>query len=552
MKKITSFVLLGAGIILSLAGCQKGPENGENGKKVDLVQFKATSMTPGTRTAYGEEVISDGKKLQPIDWTSGDKVLVWSDKAVGHNGNSEHFATYEVLTFESNDAHQSIATVEDASNPPTGLVWTEGESTFKFSGCYPNDGFIVTNGADGYPVSLTAEVDGTPTLTDGCPDMKTAYMLATPVTAESKTLVDLHFQPYFTTFELNVTSKDAITINKVTVTSEKRHNGTRSFGPSVVSGSFTAAMDLADGTPAWVITTPEVSTTGENRNDRVTVDFTSAPLSVNSTTPAQFKFFAVPQDITSLTFDFEVEATVDGETVTQHRRASLAYAKDAADGRSYAAGDPVTFAARKKHNINLTLAPINKDVELILKVMPWEDEDGDEVVYGPDAIITANALEYVSGAAITSGGGRRRNNNFAEAYAADSEGNDANPIWGYFYIFAPYETTTTGEGDSAVTTVDTKWEITVTGAVKKMDVNVTSPSPEDGVITTKTDDKIVITGPTGGRVDFEVSRLSNTVGATDEIQLNFAVIMKDGRKVSINSEITRRNALTISGKVGNN
>ena len=212
----------------------------------------------------------------------------------------------------------------------------------------------------------------------------------------------------------------------------------------------------------------------------------------------------------------------------------MSYAK--AEG-GHAIGDPVTFAGRKKHKItNLTLAPINKEVELILKVMPWEDETG-TVIYGTEAIANAVALEYASGAGKTSGGARRQNNWFLEAYSGT--GTDANPIVAYFSVFAPYETS--GE------TVTSKWEITVTGDIDKMDVNVTSPTV--GVTKTTADGKIVITGPTGTRVEFKVSRTA-AVDASNQIQLNFCVIMSDGRRFSINSEVTRLNALTISGKVG--
>ena len=354
----------------------------------------------------------------------------------------------------------------------------------------------------------------------------------------AKTLVDLQFEPYFTAFELNVSSTDEIKIKSVTLKSEERTNGANTFGPSVVSGSFTAAMSLADANPAWAVTVPAVTTANVQAVATFSpaVELKKASASDTKTNEVRFVVFAAPKDITSLTFDFELENAAGNP---EHRFASLSYAK--AEG-GHAIGDPVTFAGRKKHKItNLTLAPINKEVELILKVMPWEDETG-TVIYGTEAIANAVALEYASGAGRTSGGGRRQLNWFAEDYApgtGETPAVDENPIVAYFSVFAPYETS--GE------TVTTKWEITVTGATDKMDVNVTSPTT--GVVkTTSTEDgKITITGPTGTRVEFKVSRKA-AVTASDEIQLNFGVLMSDGRRFSINSEVTRLNALTIKGK----
>ena len=264
------------------------------------------------------------------------------------------------------------------------------------------------------------------------------------------------------------------------------------------------------------------------------VELKKANSSDAKTNEVKFVIFAVPQDITSLTMAFNLVGD-DNTTVVETRRATLTYKN--ADS-NHAAGDPVTFAARKKHNIiGLTLAPINKEVELILQVVAWEDKTG-TVTYGPDAVIDATALEYVSGAAVTGSGSRRRNNNFAEAYAP-VDGVDMAPIWGYFYIFAPMEM----DG----TTNNTKWRITVTGATDKMDVDVIQTNSKTG----GDGEPIVITGPTGGRVDFKISR-KTAVSETDKIQLNFAVVMNDGRVISINSEVTRRNELTITGKVGNN
>ena len=529
MRKATFIVLLGAGIILSLAGCQKGPESS---KTANLVQFKATSAAPSTRATYTKDAVVNN--VQRIDWEAGDRVLVWSDQALNQLSPATKKYTYEAQTITT-DGAKSIAKAYDDNSQ--GLTWTEGVSTFQFSACYPANGYTVNaSDADGNPTSLSAAIPASQPITFtegyGLPEMD-LYMLANPVSVAAKTLVDLQFEPYFTAFELNVSSTDEIKIKSVTLKSEERTNGANTFGPSVVSGSFTAAMSLADANPAWAVTVPAVTTANVQAVATFSpaVELKKASASDTKTNEVRFVVFAAPKDITSLTFDFELENAAGNP---EHRFASLSYAK--AEG-GHAIGDPVTFAGRKKHKItNLTLAPINKEVELILKVMPWEDETG-TVIYGTEAIANAVALEYASGAGKTSGGARRQNNWFLEAYSGT--GTDANPIVAYFSVFAPYETS--GE------TVTSKWEITVTGDIDKMDVNVTSPTV--GVTKTTADGKIVITGPTGTRVEFKVSRTA-AVDASNQIQLNFGVIMSDGRRFSINSEVTRLNALTISGKVG--
>ena len=538
MRKARFIALLGAGIILSLAGCQKGPESS---KTANLVQFKATSGAPLTRTAYatGENAHVNG--FHRIDWKPGDQVLVWSDEALNQLPTPSKQYTYGVGTITTQN-EKSIATAYDDASK--GLTWTEGVSTFKFCAYYPaTGGFTATEtDANGNPATVKATVPATQAITFangyGTPDMQTAYMLAKPVSVARYSTVDLQFSPAYTAFEINVSSTDAVTITGLTLISEARTNGANTFGPSAMSGDFTATV----GESAW--TFPAVAATDGNAKVTPTfeaIELTKANEEDAKTNTASFVVFALPQDITSMTMDFTLK---NAKGDTEHRRASLTYAKD---GEGFAKGDPVTFAARKKHNINLTLAPINKDVELILKVMPWEDETG-TVTYGSEAIANAVALEYASGAGVTSGGSRRRENYFAEAYdpgTGETPATDANPIVAYFSVFAPYETTTTGEGESAVTTVTTKWKITVTGATDKMDVNISSPTSG----TTKTvnnDSSIVLSGPTGTRVEFKVSRKA-AVTASDQIQLNFGVVMSDGREFSINSEVTRANALTIRG-----
>lgn len=514
MRKATFIVLLGAGIILSLAGCQKGPESG---KTANLVQFKATSGAPLTRTAYatGENAHFNG--FHRIDWERGDQVLVWSGEAINQLSPATKQYTYEVGTISTQYEKSIASAYDDASQ---GLTWTEGVENFTFCAYYPaTGGFVVDATAkdvNGNPATVKATIPASQAITFeneyGTPDMQTAYMLAKPVSVSRNSLVDLQFSPAYTAFEINVSSTDAVTITGLTLTSEARTNGAKKFGPSAMSGDFTATV----GESAWAF--PAIAATDDN----VTVTPTFSPIALTKanandakTNTASFVVFAVPQDITSMTMDFTL---TNAKGDTEHRRASLTYAKD---GVGFAKGDPVTFAARKKHNIKLTLAPINKDVELVLKVMPWEDETG-TVTYGTEAIANAVALEYASGAAVTSGGERRQNNYFA---------NETDPIVAYYAVFAP----STGT-----------WKIKISGDTDKF--TVTGPTGS----TVSTDGKEIsgaIASLPNGRVEFKVARSGAT--ADNSIQLNFSVVTADGQEISINSEVTRLNALTITGQVKN-
>ena len=333
--------------------------------------------------------------------------------------------------------------------------------------------------------------------------------------------VDLHFKPAFTAFSFEVAAAVPMKINGFTMTSVERKNGANTFGPSVLSGSVAAKVE--EGADAWTYTVPAA---GEGNTSISTTFATPFDLAFENegdtkTNEAKFVLFAVPADITSLTLLFDV--TVDGKAET--RKVSISYAKD---GEGFAKGDPVSFAGRKKHNIkNLVLpASVNHDVVLDFQVMPWVDSEG-TVTYGPDAIANAVALESASGNA-NSSGSRRTSNYFADAN---------NPIVAYFSVFAPENGT---------------WKIKVSGATDKLTVTA-SQLPLAGQTTAPTinsatvDGVLELSGPIGSRVEFKVARDAGAA-ASDEIQLNFYAVL-NGREMSINSEVTRANALTITGAV---
>lgn len=509
MRTISKIVLLSAGVILSLTGCQKGNENDGNQASGKFVEFGAIAGAPGTRTEFSG-VLTDG--WERINWVEGDQLLIWSDNAVNRAGQSGKSAIYDLINIQPN-GRESRAKIHRSGED--GLVFLDDENTpYQFWGIYPANAISAAPAAGELSYTIPA------TQTAG--DMNNGVQLAYASIANQQH-VDLHFKPAFTAFSFEVAAAVPMKINGFTMTSVERKNGANTFGPSVLSGSVAAKVE--EGADAWTYTVPAA---GEGNTSISTTFATPFDLAFENegdtkTNEAKFVLFAVPADITSLTLLFDV--TVDGKAET--RKVSISYAKD---GEGFAKGDPVSFAGRKKHNIkNLVLpASVNHDVVLDFQVMPWVDSEG-TVTYGPDAIANAVALEYASGAQRMTGGSRRQNNWFANA---------TDPIVAYFSVFAP-------EGGS--------WKIKVSGATDKLTVTA-SQLPLAGQTTAPTvssatvDGVLELSGPIGSRVEFKVAR-ANDATASDEIQLNFYAVL-DGREISINSEVTRLNALTITGNVG--
>ena len=511
MRNTVKAFLLAAGVLLSLTGCRKG----SFGKVGQEVRFGAVTGQPETRTSYSNSNESETTGWERIDWKQGDIFRVYSSVAAKLNGN--HYSDYYVVNGRtSSNGKISEASIEN--NEAGGLVWGKGENDFY--ALFPYNAFEVTEVTDapGKVSAAKAAIPATQTLTKAedreyYPDMKYAYMLAL-AKEEAKSTVELNFDPYFTAFEFEVCADKNMKIKGFKMSSSDKGDD---FAATPLSGEFTA-------TPAetkWTVgNAPEIS--DENRS--VTATFAS-PIELTldngatKTDAAHFTVFAAPRDLTSLTLEFTVE--VDG--VEETRSLFVSYAKDGttSEGTTYAKGDPVTFKALKKHNIKGIVLPasINHDIVLDFQVMPWEDRDGN-MTYGPDDIVNAVALEYASGAGVTSGGSRRRNNYFDNA---------TDPIIAYFSVFTPE---------------DASWKIKVSGDTDKFTVTGLTEG------STTSTDGTEITGPVSGRVLFKIDRVG-AVTASDQIQLNFYVVTEDGREISINSEITRRNALTITGQVKN-
>ena len=291
---------------------------------------------------------------------------------------------------------------------------------------------------------------------------------------------------------------------------------------SFVNGTSDTSFELTDITVGNITTKAGASIVygGEN-GEVVTVTPSSEKGSVSLPLEEGTKTMVWPQEVSgaTLTVTYNVELTstsVDEET----GETSSSTAKV-----EKTASIPVPKTVWEPGKVyNFLIQVVDKSITLTLQVIDWEDWKG-SVTYGEGNITTANALEYTSGAAVTSGGARRRNNYFANA---------TDPIIGYFSVYAPS---------------NGSWKIKVSGDTSLL--TVTSPQATK---TETVDGVLEISGPivaedgSTGRVYFNIARAASATQA-NSIQLNFCIVTSDGREISINSEVTRAHALTITGQV---
>ncbi len=164
-------ILLSAGIVLSLAGCQK-----DHAKTSELsgkaVRFAVSSKSAATRTAFsGEGTVTGtdefGRNIlswERIDWKVGDQVMIASDEAIVYETPSVRNAVYTVESFTATDANKvSEARVEEMDSEDE-LFFTSADS-YTFWGVYPaavGDGATLETGMVNYALSASQAPAGTP------------------------------------------------------------------------------------------------------------------------------------------------------------------------------------------------------------------------------------------------------------------------------------------------------------------------------------------------------------------------------------------------------
>ena len=349
MRNIAQTILLSAGILLSLTGCQKGTTDG-SGKDV---KFKASTKTYETRTSYGDVVTEGGLDYQRIDWKSGDKILVWSDNAVVRENhshpsfteNNTHIATYSISNIKT-EGRKSVANIEDPAG--LGLRYLDAPSVnYSFWGIYPA-GAVSQNPSAANSTVLTLMDNQTGIE----PDMNQAFMTAVALDTKADTPVELQFYPAFTALEFTLEGGDnddySLEISKFALESEGE-------GATDLAGKFIATC--TNGT--WTYDCED-----EGNSRLITVTFPQ-PLTITKGSSASFRFFALPQDLKNLRITFW----------TNEGTKSTKLMKKGTVDQSIGTGDYMTFAGTKYHKIKGIVLPqgmIFSYITLDLQVLEWE------------------------------------------------------------------------------------------------------------------------------------------------------------------------------------
>jgi hypothetical protein len=362
MKNICRMVLLGAGIILSLAGCQKGNTPGEQTGKA--VKFSATSGSIETRTAFSGEgtgTTTDefGRKIlshERINWIANeDKIMIASDYATIYGDPTTKYATYTIASVRA-DGDKSYATLAE-KNGNEELFFNEEHDKYAFWGIYPAEAgkgtdlvqakasfeLPATQAPYGDPVTANS-TDNTKTLTTYAADMSKAVQLAAAVNQTEGSPAELDFYPSFTAFEITLCTKDNSMMLKKVVISRSDDKG--------MTGAVEAQI-ATGGNSSYTLT--------YNSDKAITYNFPGDNgVEISPTKYVSFTVLAVPEDIQGLNLEFHMG---DG---------SITKATLKTKATDTAAAGPITFAGCKKHCLRGIAVPGGwKFLWLDIEVMDW-------------------------------------------------------------------------------------------------------------------------------------------------------------------------------------
>lgn len=343
MKANKLFLLLLAGAAILTAGCSEPNEFGGkySRKSGASVVFGVDSKEIGTRTSYGEDATIGGKKIQAINWNSGDKIRVYSPECIRQSWNSpEHWADYVVTPLASSANLGTLTNVQ-----PVGLAWGES-GTYTFYSVYPSPETEEGNTPAGSEGRIALSMPATQLVTD---EMQYAFMTAAAqvTTTESENAVELDFYPAFTAFEISLTADEDLSLLNFALISND----------TPVAGNFTVAYT---GTAA------AYNCTGTGKRIDI-ADLGEAVIAPGK--PFTFNVFCLPQDLKGLKLSFTIRKA--GATGTETRSLTL-NDKD---------GVPVTFAACHKHRITGQMqgAYNFKYITLNGEAVEWSAVDVDDI-----------------------------------------------------------------------------------------------------------------------------------------------------------------------------
>ncbi len=355
-KQIISIASIVLGGIILLAGCQK---DGTTSKAGSLVKFTAGLKPAATRTAYSGVVTNN---FERINWEEGDEIVIWSDKAVDRNNTDANYASYAISSPQASGV-KSTASLNSLTDG-NGLIWVDGEETYKFWGSSPA---ISGTPVDGKASFTEGEGDAAVTTVTLPADMSNAWMFACVEGAQSGKNVQLDFYPAFTAFELTFEG-DAdydgnITVTQVDLISESPLAG--SVEATLAPGTRTNTV----GEVAHTIGASTYACTAAGESP-YTLSYTLPEGSVVSAKDRiVLTVFALPQDVAGLKLRFHV--TIDGEETTF-------------TGTLSKGGQPITFGACEKHRIKGVAVPGNLwkiyYAPGIIEADEWVEVDGDPII----------------------------------------------------------------------------------------------------------------------------------------------------------------------------
>lgn len=372
-KQIISIASIVLGGIILLAGCQK---DGTTSKAGSLVKFTAGLKPAATRTSYSGDIVNS---FERINWEEGENIVIWSDKAVDRNNTDANYASYAISSPQASGV-KSTASLNSLTDG-NGLVWVDGEETYKFWGSSPAITGTPVAGKASFTIPATQQMKSgatAATATEGegdaavttvtlPADMSNAWMFACKEGAQSGKNVQLDFYPAFTAFELTFEG-DAdydgnITVTQVDLISDSPLAG--SVEATLAPGTRTNTVGEVDHTIG--ASTYACTVAGESP---YTLSYTLPEGSVVSAKDRiVLTVFALPQDVAGLKLRFHV--TIDGEETTF-------------TGTLSKGGEPITFGACEKHRIKGVAVPGNLwkifYAPGIIEADEWVEVDGDPII----------------------------------------------------------------------------------------------------------------------------------------------------------------------------
>lgn len=489
MRKNTTILLLFAGILLSLAGCQKGTNTADSAGRT--IRFGALTGAP-TRTVYSGEGTADPDNAdrlswERIDWVDGDQIMIGSKEALGRQGGTNHYATYRLTGTQKLNDNVSQASIADDEGK--GLVWGDNpDEAYTFWGVYPAS-VGDANIAKG-EVTYTIATPQSPK--DGKTDMSQAVMLAMLSGAKpSDTPVDLQFYPAYTAFEFVLKAANTdVNLTKVELVSSSNLVGT--VTATIAEGTRNNSAGQKIGASTFSDPT--------NAGTALTYNF---PSGTKVTKDAEFTFtvFALPVDVVKLKLKFYTSKT-DYQSVTL---------------KSKADGENIKFDACRKHKIyGLAIPDGQWHLYLEADVLDWIEEQK-TIQYGnataDGVVVSASALTPITGAT-----------SWTDRVAATVASGAF--VKAYYSVYSP----TNG-----------KWRITLKGAnASKFSIS-TEPA---GTTGTNADGEPYIEGNVDGRIIFTLT--PNGAASGDSVELWFTVVL-NGKEYLLHSEVTRSNSpLTVT------